>query len=139
MRHLLFMAAVVFSINSSAMDEQVLDQLVWDYSGFVSSFESKDWEQVFLYITDDTKAGLGGEQGIEGVKSIYVNGSVCFDNMLFALKQGCKKVDSEKRTECIAPPQWADPDVISLGARASFVYSEKSKKWVAGMLICGGD
>lgn len=139
MKHLVFFALLVVSINAPAMDEQVLDQLVWDYSGFVTSFESKDWAQVFQYITEDTKVGFGGEQGVEGVKSIYVDDTVCFENMLFALKQGCKKVGSDRNIECIAPPQWADPDVISLGARASFVYSKNNKKWVARMLICGGD
>lgn len=128
-----------FSANLAAEDELVLEQLVWDFSDFVSSFESRNWQQVFHYVTDETKAGLGSEQGIDGVKQVYAADKTCFNNMLFALKQGCKKMTVGSHVECFSPPSWADPQVVSLGSRASFVYSEERRTWVVSTLICGGD
>lgn len=133
------MAALVFSGAAASDNDQAWEQLVWDFSGFVDDFESRHWEGVFSYVTEDSKIGFGGEQGIEGVRQVYVGNTKCFKDMLLALKQGCRKRDKDGGLACDAPPQWNDSSVVYLGARAGFAYSNEHRKWVVDYLICGGD
>jgi hypothetical protein len=51
---------------------------------------------------------------------------------------GCRKVGDGDGTRCIAPPLLG-PDVVYLGARASFVYKADADTWMPEFLICGGD
>lgn len=135
----IFLLLLFFPFYVSADDDEIWDKLVWDYSEFTQNFEMRNWKAVDRYINDKTKAGFGGETGIEGVKQVYANDERCFDEMVLALKQGCKKSDAGGELSCDAPPQWADSSVVYLGARAGFEYSRNKRKWFVKYLICGGD
>ena len=124
---------------TAALDDEAWDKLVWDYSDFTSNFAQQNWQGVYPYIRDDSKIGFGGETGISGLKQIYGDGGQCFKDMVPALKQGCKKRQQGPDPGCDAPPQWSDPSVIYLGARAGFSYDTKRHKWRVTYLICGGD
>ena len=124
---------------TAAIDIEAWDKLVWDFANFIHSFETGSWKGVSMYITAETKAGFGGEQGIEGVRQVYVKGNECFNDMLLALNQGCKKSSAGGVPACDAPPQWVDPSVIYLGARARFIFRQDEQRWVVDYLICGGD
>ena len=130
---------LLFPFFASADDDEIWDKLVWDYGDFAQNFEARNWEGVYRYINEETKAGFGGEVGIEGLKQVYINDDNCFNAMLFALKQGCKKSGAGGELSCDAPPQWTDSSIVYLGARAGFVYRRDEQKWLARYLICGGD
>lgn len=116
------------------------DQLAGDYGEFTQHFRNKNWSGVCGFVSDRTKAGFGpGEEGCEGVKRVFANDPDCWGRMLVALEQGCKLSASGGDRACILPPQFADDDVIYLGARGSFSYDPKKSKWMLDSLVCGGD
>ncbi len=124
---------------AAELSEEVLDQLVWDFAGFTYAFEGENWGGVCEYVTDGTKVGFGGEMGCDGVRLVYAEDPQCHSDMVFALKQGCRKIGAGTEVACLSPPQWLQRDVVYLGARASFSYSAEAGRWIADYLICGGD
>ena len=119
--------------------DQRLDQLTWDFAEFVQHFRHKNWDGVCRFVTEDTKAGFGGEAGCEGVRQVYAATPGCWEEMVFALRQGCRRTGSGANISCVAPPQFADDKVSYLGARAALSYREDADRWMADYLICGGD
>jgi len=138
-RRFLMLLLLFISSRAAALEVQVLDQLVWDYGQFVETFRAKNWDGVCGFVTEHTKAGFGGEEGCAGVRQVYAEDARCWEEMVFALRQGCKRTGSGDHVVCIAPPQFSDPAVSYLGARAGFSYDRERARWVADFLICGGD
>lgn len=137
----MLLAALLLPLAGSAADspEQVRDQLVWDFSEFSQAFTSRDWDTALRFVSADTKASFGGDQGPAGVMNVFGRDYACHAAMAAALSQGCRKLGEGPAMQCIAPPQAAQSDVVYLGARASFQYSEAEERWLAVYLICGGD
>lgn len=119
-------------------DLQRQDQLVWDFGEFVQEFSAKNWPKLVRFVGPETKIGLGGEMGFEGLMQIFGEDDYCHDAMLQALKMGCRKAGVAEDMRCVSPPQLG-PDVVYLGARASFRYNVENGLWMAETLICGGD
>ena len=119
-------------------DSQRQDQLVWDYAEFVAAFSSKDWPRLAPFVSAETKVGFGGEMGMSGIMRVFGEDDDCHESMMHALEMGCRKVGDEENTRCLSPPQQG-PDVIYLGARASFAFNADEGVWTAEYLICGGD
>jgi hypothetical protein len=76
--------------------------------------------------------------GFEGLMQVFGEDDYCFDAMLQALKLGCRKAGVAEEMRCMSPPHLG-PDVVYLGARASFRFNAENRRWVAESLICGGD
>lgn len=119
-------------------DLQRQDQLVWDFAEFVEEFSSKNWPRVGRFIGTDTKVGFGGELGYEGLLQVFAEDDDCHDAMVRALELGCRKIGEGEGMRCVSPPHLG-PDVIYLGARASFLFNTDNDTWMADFLICGGD
>lgn len=116
------------------------EEFSWKYAEFVHVFRGKNWDAVCGFVTSTTKAGFGpNEEGCDGVRVVYGMEGQCWDEMMFALHQGCKIKSSGNSINCAAPPQWSDEDIVYLGARASFTYSPETGEFTATHLICGGD
>ncbi len=124
---------------TAAAQEQLEDQLVWDFAEFVRAFSNKDWDTVLRFINADTKASFGGDHGPDGVMNVFAADDTCHATMAAALNQGCRKVGTGSDMHCIAPPQSGQGDVVYMGPRASFRYSETHERWMAVYMICGGD
>ena len=132
---------IVFCVlcNSAlSQDVQRQDQLVWDYGEFVQEFSAKNWSRAARFVSSETKIGFGGESGQDGLIEVFGNDNVCHRAMLQALESGCRKIGEGDNMHCVSPPHLG-PDVVYLGARASFKYSEESDRWMLEYLICGGD
>jgi len=123
-------------VRSSDLERQ--DRLVWDFAEFVQSFSMKDWPGISKFIDPETKAGFGGEMGMEGLLQVFGADEECHKAMVRVLEMGCRKTGAGEGMRCISPPHLG-PDVIYLGARASFKYDIQNETWVAEFLICGGD
>jgi len=119
-------------------DLQRQDQLVWDFAEFSAAFAARNWPELGRFISPETKAGLGGEMGMEGLLQVFGADDECHHAMVRALEMGCKKTGEGEQMRCVSPPQMG-PDVVYLGARASFRYDIETGSWVAESLICGGD
>lgn len=137
--NLLLISALSLSPIAVCYGEEDRQPFMWDVAGFVSSFSNKDWESVNKHISHSTKVGFGGGMGVEGLKTELKYNPECFNDMVVALKQGCKYISNNSNLECISPPQFSDKNVIYLGARASFIYNPVEKKTFVNFLICGGD
>ncbi|HKJ77333.1 MAG TPA: hypothetical protein VKA64_09030 [Gammaproteobacteria bacterium] len=141
--HRLILSALIAlcSLPASAAGEQdqIVDRLTWDFAEFVHHFRGRNWEGVCRFVTDRTKAGFGGEAGCIGVRQVFAENERCWEEMVFTLRQGCKRTGSGANLSCVAPPQFTDDRVSYLGARAAFSYKRESKRWMADYLICGGD
>jgi hypothetical protein len=114
------------------------DDFFWLYAEFVQAFRQQDWPRVCEFVTDATQTGFGpGESGCEGVLAVFAKDQACWEEMVFALRQGCR-LKLEGR-ECISPPQFEDESVVYLGARASFSYDKHGQLMMARWLVCAGD
>jgi hypothetical protein len=131
---------VVITLCSLALssDLQRQDQLVWDFAEFVEAFSTKNWRGIDRFIGPQTKAGLGGEMGMEGILQVFDGDDGCHDSMVRALELGCRKTGDGEEMRCISPPQLG-PEVVYLGARASFKYDVEGEIWMVEVFICGGD
>lgn len=114
------------------------DQLVWDYAEFVQEFSAKNWSRAARFISPETKVGFGGEVGLEGLVQVFGSDDECHSAMVQALSLGCRKIGEGDNMHCVSPPHLG-PDIVYLGARASFQYSADSGRWMLVYLICGGD
>lgn len=123
---------------SASDDSQRQDQLVWDYAEFVAAFSTKDWPRLARFVSADTKVGFGGEMGMDGIMRVFGERNACHEAMVHALEMGCRKVGDGEAMRCLSPPQQG-PDVIYLGARASFAFNADEVIWAPEYLICGGD
>ena len=123
---------------SASHDSQRQDQLVWDYSEFVAAFSGKDWPRLARYVSAESKVGFGGDMGMDGIMRVFGEDEDCHDAMVNALEMGCRKIGDGENMRCLSPPQQG-PDVIYLGARASFAFNADEGVWTAEYLICGGD
>lgn len=130
------MLAFCAVVSSSDLERQ--DQLVWDYAEFLQAFSSKNWSQVARFVAAETKIGFGGEMGMEGVLQIFGANDDCHEAMVRALAMGCRKTGEGEGMRCVSPPQLG-PDVVYLGARASFAFNADADLWMPEFLICGGD
>ena len=120
-----------------ADSREAREALTFRYAEFVGAFRARNWRHVCDFVTDETQAGFGpGQMGCEGVKAVFAEDRDCWDDMVFALRQGCR-VNADA-TACSSPPQLGS-DVIHLGARAAFSYDPDSDELKASWLICGGD
>lgn len=133
--------SVVLCILSTAGlsdDMQRQDQLVWDYAEFVQEFTVKNWSRAARFLSPETKAGFGGEAGPEGLVQVFGSDDECHKAMVQVLNLGCRKTGEGDKMHCVSPPRLG-PDVVYLGARASFKYSVEGSRWMLVYLICGGD
>ena len=134
---ILFLSIFVSCTFAHAEQIAVPEELRWKYAEFVYAFGEKNWNGVCRFVSSATKAGFGpNEDGCEGVKQVYSQNNQCWDEIMFALRQGCKSTSAGEGVTCVAPPQLSD---VYLGARAGFTYNRKTKKLIATALICGGD
>ena len=62
----------------------------------------------------------------------------CYEDLIFALKQGCRFKDDGSAPACTAPPQFREDNILYLGARVTLYLDEKGQGKVR-RLICGGD
>lgn len=140
MRHRHLVPLFLSTLCPLALSEDVQrqDQLVWDYAEFVEEFSAKEWSRVARFVTPETKIGIGGESGMEGLMQVFGADDECHRAMVRVLELGCRKIGEGESMSCVSPPHLG-PDVIYLGARASFQYSTDSDTWMAVYLICGGD
>ena len=123
--------------KDGAMPAQDREMLTFRYAEFVGAFRGKNWNHVCTFVTDETKAGFGpGQMGCAGVKAVFAENEQCWEDMLFALRQGCRI--SRSAEACSSPPQLSD-EVAHLGARAFFSYNKEDDLLKANSLICGGD
>ena len=136
----LFTSLLLLSVcpGASPDDGQRQDQLVWDYAEFVAAFSSKDWPRLARFVNAETKVGFGGEMGMDGVIQVFGEDDDCHAAMVHALEMGCRKVGDGEAMRCLSPPQQG-PDVVYLGARASFAFDADEAIWMPEYLICGGD
>ena len=111
---------------------------MWDFAEFSAAFAAKNWPELSRFISPETKAGLGGEMGMEGLMQVFGADDACHGSMTRALEMGCRKTGEGEGLRCLSPPQLG-PDVVYLGARASFKYDIDAEIWMAEILICGGD
>jgi hypothetical protein len=140
MHHKLIASLVLLATCPIAFssDVQRQDQLVWDYAEFVTAFSTRDWPRLARFVSTETKVGFGGEMGMDGIMQVFGEDSDCHESMSHALEMGCRKVGDGENMRCLSPPQQG-PDVVYLGARASFVFDVDAEVWTAEFLICGGD
>ncbi|MDH3439931.1 MAG: hypothetical protein OEM63_04200 [Gammaproteobacteria bacterium] len=75
---------------------------------------------------------------MDGLMQVFGENNHCHESMLRALEMGCKKTGDGEGMRCVSPPHLG-PDVVYLGARASFGYNVDEKIWMPEFLICGGD
>jgi len=126
--------------NATEDMENYKDEIRWGFSGFIQSFQSKNWSRISEYETKATKCGFGPkEEGIGCIRNAIIRSETCVTDMLFSLKQGCKFSRNKNIISCTSPPQWHDESIIILGARASFEFNMKNKKISVNQFICGGD
>lgn len=137
-RLIISLLLVGISHGASSDDDQSQDQLVWDYAEFVAAFSSRDWPRLARFVSAGTKVGFGGEMGMDGVIRVFGEDEDCHAAMVRALEMGCRKVGVGEAMRCLSPPQQG-PDVIYLGARASFAFNADEAIWMPEYLICGGD
>lgn len=132
---------VVVSFSATADDQmERRDRLLWDYAQFVELFRVKDWPGICELASEHIQVGFGpGDEGCVAVKRVYGENQRCWGDMLFALRQGCRTTQAGGRGTCISPPQFADTDVVYMGARAGFSFDAERGRWMADSLICGGD
>ncbi len=123
---------------ASSDDSQRQDQLVWDYAEFVAAFSSEDWPRLARFVSAETKVGFGGDMGMDGIMRVFGEDDDCHDSMVRALEMGCRKTGDGEAMRCLSPPQQG-PDVVYLGARASFTFNPDEELWMPEYLICGGD
>jgi len=76
--------------------------------------------------------------GFEGVLQVFGEDDDCHNAMVQALQMGCRKTGEGDDMRCVSPPQLG-PDVVYVGARASFHFDVEAEIWTAELLICGGD
>lgn len=113
------------------------EHLTFRYAELVHAFRNRSWDHVCTFVDDHTQAGFGpGETGCDGVHSVIANNELCWEDMQFALRQGCRI--SKEASGRTSPPQ-LESDVAYLGARASFTWDHESNQLKAGSLFCGGD
>lgn len=113
------------------------EHLTFRYAEFVHAFRSRSWDHVCTFVDDDTQTGFGpGETGCDGIHSVFADNEQCWEDMQFALRQGCRI--NQEASGCTSPPQLKG-NVAYLGARASFDWDHESDRLKAGSLICGGD
>ena len=129
---------VFISHSSFGIDDQARDDILWGYADFLQAIQSKDFESAQKYIEPATKIGFGGDTGIVGFKNAVIGNEYCLENLVFALRQGCKISDEGQEVGCIAPPQFNNSDILYLGARIKFVKT-KDKSLKIQYLVCGGD
>ncbi|XCN71784.1 MAG: hypothetical protein Q3M24_15910 [Candidatus Electrothrix aestuarii] len=136
-----FVSLFICITSVHAQQTSAPKDLFFKYSEFIQVFGEKNWDAVCRFVSDTTKAGFGpNQEGCAGVKRVYNKDHHCWDEMMFALRQGCKVTSSDEAITCVAPPQWADESiVVYLGARAGFTYNRKTGTLNATSLICGGD
>ena len=138
----LMMLAALASLHAAGSDPahgltEQRENLTFRYAEFVHAFRNRNWEHVCTFVDDDTQAGFGpGETGCDGILSVFANNEQCWEDMQFALRQGCRI--NKEASGCTSPPQ-LENDVAYLGARASFTWDHESNQLKAGSLICGGD
>ena len=123
----------------SADNPQARDSLLWDYSDFHQALRHGEWERAAKYLAKDSKIGFGGDLGLSGFHSVVRDDPSCVRSLILALDQGCRLEHANRELGCVSPPQFANPDVLYLGARVKFVYREASDAVVIRYLVCGGD
>ena len=132
---ILFLLACPLALSG---DLQRQDQLVWDFAEFSEAFSTRNWPGVARFVRPESKMGFGGEMGMDGLMQVFGEDDTCHEAMVRALQLGCKKTGEGSNMRCVAPPQLG-PDVVYLGARASFKFDADAEIWMAEFLICGGD
>ena len=135
---ILSLALLVSCPFALSSDIQRQDQLIWDFAEFVEEFSARNWPRLTRFIGPDTKVGLGGEMGFEGLLQVFGEADDCHSAMVRALEMGCRKTGVGEEMRCVSPPQMG-PDVVYIGARASFYFNDEDGIWMAELLICGGD
>ena len=123
---------------SLATDDVASTELLFGYGSFLQAIETGDWPSAEGYIAEATKVGFGGDMGKAGFKAAVVDDPVCRDNLIFALRQGCKLQQEGGQTGCVSPPQFGDPDILYLGSRIKFIYTAADSVAIE-YLVCGGD
>ena len=105
----LMILAAVASWHATAADPvrgltEQREHLTFRYAEFVHAFRNRNWDHVCTFVDDDTQAGFGpGETGCDGVHSVFANNEQCWEDMQFALRQGCRI--NTKANGCASPPQ----------------------------------
>ncbi len=140
MLHRLVASLVLLTICPVAFSDDIQrqDQLVWDYAEFVAAFSERDWPRLARFVSAETKVGFGGDMGMDGIRRVFGEDEDCHESMVRALEMGCRKTGDGDDMRCLSPPQQG-PDVVYLGARASFAFNADAELWMPEYLVCGGD
>lgn len=136
-RYILLLLSVL-PLSAFGNDARARDDLLWGYAEFLQSLETGDFAVAQKYVAPDTKIGFGGDDGPAGFRVAVIDTPRCIEDLVFALRQGCRLVAGGGESACISPPQFADPEVLYLGARLKFVQAA-GKALSIQYLICGGD
>jgi len=140
MKNRILLTVFIIFVNS-AWGYEFKDEFALEYAKIIGLIESNSWEELKNYESKKTKCGFGpNEEGLGCIENLLANNKQCKDKILFALYQGCKVVRGNKQTNCFAPPQSKDPDVIfPLQARVILSYESSVSQVTIDSMICGGD
>ncbi|SEF68832.1 hypothetical protein SAMN04515663_102560 [Alcanivorax sp. DSM 26293] len=115
------------------------DKMLWGYAEFLTAVQAGDWETAERFVSDESRIGFGPAEGKAGFQEQVVDDAECLKDLVFALKQGCRLDTANQDLVCVAPPQFADPDVLYMGPRVKMIYDKGRESVFVQYLVCGGD
>ncbi len=112
--------------------------MLWEYGDFLQTLENRIDHELSDFFNEHSVIGFGGSTGYPGFQLEMQVNPECYENLVFALKQGCLYQSEHPTPECTAPPQFSDDNILYLGARVTLYLDEQGQGKVR-RLICGGD
>ena len=141
MKHRLLLVALlpsVLSANPCPDPSDCRSAMLWEYGDFLQTLENRIDQELPEFFNEQSVIGFGGSAGYTGFQLEMQVNPRCYEDLVFALKQGCLFNGSGPAAECTAPPQFSDDKVLYLGARVTLYLDEQGQGKVM-YLICGGD
>ena len=141
MKHRLLLVALLPSLLSANPCPDPTDcrlAMLWEYGDFLQVLENRIDQELPDFFNEQSVIGFGGSVGYPGFQLEMQVNPGCYENLVFALKQGCLFKGEGSAPECTAPPQFSDDNILYLGARVTLYLDEQGQGKVR-YLICGGD
>lgn len=136
---LLWLSAMSF-VQAAEPDAQAIQvEQTLDYAAFIDAIETVDQDALKAYIEPDAKMGNGGDVGIKGFHTLMHADPSCLPHIVLALRQGCKRVDQNHSSLCVAPPQSQDAGVIYAASNVTLRWHAATHHWQVVMLECYAD
>ena len=140
MKHRLLVLVLIPSFLSAGQCPDPSDchsAMLWEYGDFLQTLENKKDQELPDFFNEHSVIGFGGLTGYQGFQLEIQVKPDCYENLVFALKQGCLYKGEGSAPECTAPPQFSDDNILYLGARVTLYLDEQGQGKVR-YLICGG-